>query len=59
MTQQLTANQLVLQTDKAIEQLERKHAIEFVQKIVNQLDKHHGDSIGEPHGFEGVVLYFP
>jgi len=56
---ELTSNELLLHTDKAISQLTRKDAIEFVQRIVNQLDEHHGDSYGQPHGFEGVVLYFP
>jgi hypothetical protein len=47
------------QTETEIKNLSRKDAIEFVKRIVNQLDEHHGNSYNEPNGFEGVMLYFP
>ena len=50
---------VLLDTKEVIKGMPRKHAINFVRSIVEQLNDKHGDSFNERDGFEQATLYFP
>ena len=51
--------EVLLDTKDVIQNMSRKHSIEFVHRIIAQLNDEHGDSFEERDGFEFATLYFP
>jgi hypothetical protein len=51
--------EVLLDTKDVIKSMPRKHAVNFVRNIVEQLNDEHGDSFNERDGFEFATLYFP